>query len=65
MKKKANTVTGVGFGDSCTKITFKKYMKNHKMNKIEENKITIKELIPLISFKKKYWDLHCFYSVHD
>ena len=53
------------------KLLFKKYMKNHNIyiyiyfNKVEEKKITQEELIPLLGFQKKYWGLHCFYSVHD
>ena len=56
------------------KYFLKRYVKNHKIyiyiyiyifNKIEEKKISEEELIPLLDFKKKSWDLHCFYSIHD
>ena len=39
-------------------------MKNHKINlfifkyKVDEKKIKEEELIPILSFKKKYWGLH-------
>ena len=58
-------------------LLFKKYIKNHNIyiyiyiyiyidiNKVEEKKITEEELIPLLSFKKKYWSLHHFYNVYD
>ena len=41
------------------KLLFKKYMKIHNIyiyifNNVKEKKITEKELIPLLSFKKKY-----------
>ena len=51
-------------------------MKNHKIKFFlykqsggEENNRrrahTYTELIPILSFKIKYWGLHYFYSVHD
>ena len=52
------------------KLILKKYMKNHKINffffnRVEEKKTIEEELIPLLGFKKKYWSLHCFYSIHN